>query len=298
MASAALMISAAAADPAQQRGSADPLVLIRGRGGFAGPTSTRLNTDAVAPGRSQLRRVGLGAGSAVEQLPRSTPGSRVVGQRALGAPGPETAPCPPLPRVVGRRVSGWDRYLRLQQEELASYGKPGVLGDGVTRAGSCALAVGRGAAVALATSTGRVAQYAPSLAGADLRACPVTIVDAGALPTEPSAADLRGFDDVVAEVVSALPPRSELLVSGIADTPAGQPGLQVAIDYPAPGTPAWLSSNSTRRTGIIQLTDLTATALTRVGVSYAGWTARRWRPPSRASSTPQPPCATGWSWRR
>jgi hypothetical protein len=270
MASAALMTSAAA-DPAQQRGSADPLVLI-GVGGLrwsdVDPTSTPTLWHLV--GRSSVGSVSVRAVQS-SSCPIDAWLTVSSGQRALGAPGPETAPCPPLPRVVGRRVSGWDRYLRLQQEELASYGEPGVLGDGVARAGSCALAVGRGAAVALATSEGRVTHYAPSVTEADLSACAVTIVDAGALPADPDASALRTLDRVVAEVAAALPPGGELLVSGIADAPGGEPGLQVVIGYPAPAaTPTWLTSNSTRRTGIIQLTDLTATVLTRVGASYAG----------------------------
>jgi hypothetical protein len=199
-----------------------------------------------------------------------------AGERALGSPSVAASPgsatgndatCPPLPAVRGTTVGRWHYFKRLQRQEISSYGEPGVLGDGLLKVGVCGLAVGPGAAVALADTAGQVSEYARDVAAADLAACPVVVIDGGDLPagTDRLTA-LHELDTEIATVVAELPPDAELLIAGIADSPNVKPGLQVAIQYdPDSSLRAWLTSNSTRRTGLIQLTDLTATLLTRVG---------------------------------
>ena len=204
-----------------------------------------------------------------------------AGQRALGSPssppsgGPtpatstgDDATCPPLPAVRGTTVGRWQYFKRLQGQEISSYGEPGVLGDGLRKVGVCGLAVGPGAAVALADTAGQVSEYARGVADADLAACPVAVIDGGDLPAAgiDRLTTLHNLDTEIATVVDELPPDAELLIAGIADSPNVKPGLQVAIQLdPDSSLRAWLTSNSTRRTGLIQLTDLTATLLARVG---------------------------------
>jgi hypothetical protein len=203
-----------------------------------------------------------------------------AGQRALGSPSsaPAVSPsplgdathCPPLPAVRGTTVGRWGYFKRLQRQEISSYGEPGLLGDRLHDMGVCSLAVGPGAAVALADSAGQVSQYATDVADADLTACPVVVIDGGDLPATGAdrLAALHELDAEIAMVVSRLPPDAELLVAGIADNPNVKPGLQVAIQLDTDSSQrAWLTSNSTRRTGLIQLTDLTASLLSRVGAS-------------------------------
>ena len=204
-----------------------------------------------------------------------------AGQRALGSPSSppsggttpaastgDDASCPPLPAVRGTTVGRWQYFKRLQGQEISSYGEPGVLGDGLRKVGVCGLAVGPGAAVALADTAGQVSEYARDVADADLAACPVAVIDGGDLPAAgiDRLTTLHNLDTEIATVVDELPPDAELLIAGIADSPNVKPGLQVAIQLdPDSSLRAWLTSNSTRRTGLIQLTDLTATLLARVG---------------------------------
>jgi hypothetical protein len=200
-----------------------------------------------------------------------------AGERALGSPSGTATPgsstgndatCPPLPAVRGTTVGRWHYFKRLQRQEISSYGEPGVLGDGLRKIGVCGLAVGPGAAVALADTAGQVSEYASDVADANLAACPVVVIDGGDLPAAgvDRLTTLHDLDTEIATVVDELPPDAELLVAGIADSPNVKPGLQVAIQLdPDSSRRAWLTSNSTRRTGLIQLTDLTATLLTRVG---------------------------------
>ena len=194
-----------------------------------------------------------------------------TGQRSLGSPSDSSAPCAPLPRIADGRVHGWRSYVDLQRGEVSSYGEPGRLGDLLGRSGRCALAVGPGAAVALATSDGRVERYTPMPSSGRLGECPLTVVDAGSLPARAPARGkaLAALDSLVARLAAQSPPAT-LFVTGVADTPGGEPGLGAALRYEAGRAPGWLTSNSTRRTGLIQLTDLTATALAAAGSTYAG----------------------------
>ncbi len=129
-------------------------------------------------------------------------------------------------------------------------------------------AVGPGAAVALTDGTGRVrARYAADLDALDARECSdLLLVDAGALPLGgPRAAALRAADDLVREVRAALPD-SALLVAGIADSDPDRAHLSAVMaeageDALEQLRRGWLRSESTRRTGIVTVTDLTPTLL-------------------------------------
>lgn len=170
--------------------------------------------------------------------------------------------CAPMPAVRhGDTVTGWPELVRAQRRTRTVDDRPGFLGDRLAGRVGCATAVGPGAALALATSTGRVTRYATTVHAAHLNRCPVGVVDGGDLlaPTGPS---LTRFDRLVREVAGRVPTGSRILVAGIADYLDSPPGLQVVLRWEKGSTtPYWLTSTSTRRTGIVQLTDLTATVL-------------------------------------
>jgi hypothetical protein len=134
----------------------------------------------------------------------------------------------------------------------------------LARAPGCATAVGPGAALALATSSGRVASYLP--APADLTAgvlsrCPLTVIDLG-YPERASA--LAAADTELHRLVAELPPATTLLITapGSAVKP---PHLQLTI-VAGPGYQAGLlESSSTRQPGLAVLTDLTPTVLGWLG---------------------------------
>ena len=192
---------------------------------------------------------------------------------AARAQGPR--PCPSLPAVVGEgsgaSVPAMPQIIAANRgyHESPDWGLLGSLA-------SCATAVGPGAALALATPAGAVRSYLPSAGGlsaAVLARCPLTVVDLGQIGgverTGVSAIDRR-----LAAIVAELPPGTLLLVTspgaavtaGPGGAPAGLPHLMTVV-VSGPGfADGVLDSSSTRRPGIVTLTDLTPTV--------AGWLGR------------------------
>jgi hypothetical protein len=207
--------------------------------------------------------------------------------------------CTPVPRAVGAAggepttatVDGWAQLPEQEEEPeegeepvgLAETPAPGLLGEMLAEADACSTAVGPGAAVMLAREDGTVGRYVPSLdalqatgasestdpagtggpAWSDVLAeCPVTVVDAGSLPEGPERADaLDALDSTLSTLRTGLPADTRVLVAGIADTPLTQQGLQVVVDWVVDVPRVrWLTSDASRSTGFVQLTDLTATA--------------------------------------
>jgi hypothetical protein len=153
----------------------------------------------------------------------------------------------------------------------------------------------------LARSDGTVARYVPSLTrgvdpdprgdAADARAlladpvCPLTVVDAGVLrdpanppfgtaPLSPAspialpdrATQLHWIDYRVGLVLDAVPATADVIVVSLADD-GRTPHLQL-FAATGPGYPAgYLRTDSTRQTALVQLTDLTPTVLSRLGVT-------------------------------
>ncbi|WP_425955753.1 hypothetical protein [Xylanimonas sp. McL0601] len=182
--------------------------------------------------------------------------------RAVPYPSPQVASADgtPGPAVV----EDWADVLR--SDERGSYGTPGALGTALAAAGTCTTAIGPGAGLALADDAGRLARYSPSITGVsavELAACPVTVIDAGALPDRASGRSeaLRELDADLGKVMAAAPDGTRVVVSGVADTPLGAPTLQVVVDWTAPGgaEPTWIDSRSSRWQGIAVLDDLSAT---------------------------------------
>lgn len=151
------------------------------------------------------------------------------------------------PAVQGGKVTDW---AARQAAAAARRGDAqlGTLAGSVTR---CIAAVGPGAALAAARPDGSVAGYqSPQefIAGGIRLTCPITIVDAGPLS-----------DQIITELANRKD--MTLIVTGVGPNPGSDdPSLQVMYRL---GTtlPGWLTSASTRRDGIVTLTDLTRTLI-------------------------------------
>jgi hypothetical protein len=150
----------------------------------------------------------------------------------------------------------------------AGFGSVGLLGDAVRRAGGCTTAVGPGAALAAADTAGRVDAYAPTPAAVPAQGwarCPVTIVDAGDVGGTGRAAAARRVDATVGKVLGALPPDATVMVAGVSDHDH-TPHLRLMIAN-GPGTAGhYIGSESTRRSNMVILPDLTATMLAAIAI--------------------------------
>lgn len=162
----------------------------------------------------------------------------------------------------------------------------GLLGDAVNAAGGCTNAVGRGGALALADSSGHVDYYRPSVAGTPAAAwahCRVTAVDIDDITRADGdrATALARADRKLGMVLSRVPENATILLVGVADI--REPGLRVAVTAWRGGegdwAPTFLTASSTRRPGLVTLTDVTPTVLKLAGM-------------------PVPPELTGAPWSR
>jgi uncharacterized protein YggT (Ycf19 family) len=185
---------------------------------------------------------------------------------AMPRPGDSCAEVPAPHRAGGGAdVTGWDK-VGAYNAQFSYDPQLGLLATAAARRG-CAIAVGPGAAIALADQQGHVQRYAPTLAEADLAACPLTVVDAGSLPAPYGAERTNAARQVDAEIgrVVAAAPQAQLLVAGLSDsTPA--PHLQLAMARGDSYRGGWLTATSTRHDGLVQLTDLTPTILAALGI--------------------------------
>ena len=224
------------------------------------PTDTDVFTEHVVvvgiPGRFSLTDVDrevLGAHlddaqtGVVSTRPRYTGACAAAGWTTLGA-GRRAAVgelCDPKVEAQGSgaRVTDWDARLAAASARRGD-AQLGTLADSVP---GCVAAVGPGAAVAAARSDGSVAAYTTVdafLANGEPLTCPITLVDAGSSSDEVIRA-LAGRDDVTLFVLGIGP------AAGSADP---SPGIIYRIGTTLPGS---LTSASTRREGIVTLTDLT-----------------------------------------
>ena len=104
--------------------------------------------------------------------------------------------------------------------------------------------------------------------------CPVVVVDGGVLPEPGPArtAAVAALDALVAEVVAAAP-AADVVVAGVGDGNSPVRPRAVVASGPSFGE-GLLTSGSTRQPGVIQLQDLTATALERGGAAGAAVSGR------------------------
>ncbi|MFL6176809.1 MAG: hypothetical protein ACJ715_09150 [Ornithinibacter sp.] len=190
-----------------------------------------------------------------------------AGRRA----GDVAGPCRVAPPVVDGRVPRWGEYLAAAA--AGSYdARPGTLGQQVTASGACVETVGAAGAIGGADRAGEVTNHHTELP-AQLT-CPVVLVDGGVLPAPGPAreAALQRVDALVARVRAA-DPGADVVVAGVAD--GASPVRPRAAVAAGPSFPrGLLESASTRQPGVVQLQDLTATALARVGASVAEVTGR------------------------
>ena len=151
------------------------------------------------------------------------------------------------PAVQNGKVTDW----AARQAAAAANRGDAQLGTLAGSVPGCVAAVGPGAALAAATPDGSVANYQSTeefVAGGMQTQCPITLVDAGPL-SDQIITELAERKDVTTIVTGVGP------VAGSDD-----PSLQVIYRL---GTtlPGWLTSASTRREGIVTLTDLTRTLI-------------------------------------
>jgi hypothetical protein len=151
------------------------------------------------------------------------------------------------PRVERQRVTDWPQRLAAA---AARHGDA-ALGTLAASMPGCVAAVGPRAALAAARPDGTVAQYDTVdhfLADGLATPCALTLVDAGQQSND---------------IIGALANRSHVtvVVTGIGP-PAGSDDPSLQALYILHAAPAgWLTSASTRRNGIVNLTDLTATLI-------------------------------------
>jgi hypothetical protein len=202
-----------------------------------------------------------------------------AGARAA-LPAPAVGPCPADLPVVPRngliaagmpvtaRVPGLGR---VESYNVQFHWDPqwGLLGSSAG-AGRCVTAVGPGAALALASSSGRVTGHlgAPgALSPAVLAQCPLTVVDLGSLPVRGGAAARRaavGRDDAELGAIRAGTPAGTTLMV-ITPGDGREPHLRVIV-VDGPGyRDGLLGAASTREPGLVLLTDLTPTVRTWLG---------------------------------
>lgn len=239
------------------------------------------------------RTAGLGLASTRGVEPTGCPvdgwltvsvGTKAAAPRAAGT-------CAALDEPVGGAVPGWaaDRAALASQQYDA---KAGALGEVLRGAGVSAVAVGPGAAVALAGADGQVlgryetvpssAQQVTGVVRDALASARVVVVDAGAVrgasadgsaSTGPGSAQLTAVDSVVGAALDAADPGTTVLVASLTDS--GSPDLQlVAAVGPAPDggryDGALLTSGATRQTGLVQTADVPATVLAALGLRDRG----------------------------
>jgi hypothetical protein len=259
------------AQPAAAQSDSGPVIVI-GMPGLRWSDVTRSGTPVLW---SLLERGSAAAMSVRTPHPRACP---IDGWLTLGAGSRATAPhangCTampaPRPEADGTaRIPGFERIVDAN-DDFSYDPRFGLLTTEVTRQGGCLTAVGPGAAVAAADETGRVRRFIGSTAEvnpAALTACPVTLIDAGAVPGEPGsrAAFLSRADRVVGQLAGVAPEGATFIVAGIADRDS-TPHLGALIATGPRFRGGWLTADSTRHPGLVQLTDLTATVLSTAGV--------------------------------
>ncbi|WP_277213487.1 hypothetical protein [Isoptericola croceus] len=180
-------------------------------------------------------------------------------------------------------IDGWDELAALQAR---SEFRPrlGVLGQALAGGGTCATAVGPGAALALAGTDGTVERYRSLDAAladpAETFSCPVTMVDAGTAPYHPTGegstsrpapadattggderlAALRTVDATVRRVLTAVPEDTTVVVLDLGNPAPARPALGVGIVQTDTDTaPSYLTTSSTRWLGVVRVLDLPVT---------------------------------------
>ncbi|GAA0950390.1 hypothetical protein GCM10009554_50230 [Kribbella koreensis] len=183
-----------------------------------------------------------------------------AGTRAWGSVPDQ--PCGDLPTVTDGKIQNWQTYVDRQAEHHT--GAP--LGR-LTASRDRVCGFGPGAAIATAAPDGTVANWKPAFDRETFDDnCSDAIIDAGALPLREGRDEARKkVADLVRQAQDASPVAWVLLVGISQETANAHQEPLVAMQLPPADGPRWLTSDSTRRPGLIQLTDVTATVLRGVG---------------------------------
>lgn len=155
----------------------------------------------------------------------------------------------------------------------------GAVGAAAAAGKQCIVAVGPGAGVAAAEPGGTVDNWVPFVPVnlvRDLNACPISIVDVGALrddvaageqaPDQSRAAQVSAIDERIGLVATAAPNGADIIVGSLADAGV-QERLRLAVARGPHYGPGELQSTSTRQAGLIQAQDLTVTLLSARGLT-------------------------------
>lgn len=189
----------------------------------------------------------------------------------------ESGPCPPMPAVNARYASAAAPRAGdvASMRSIVDYNKKfsynpvwGALANG---APGSALAVGPGAALALAKPEGAVGDYIAgpaTLTAADLARYRLTAVDLGALPTGPAAtrtAAVRAADAELHTILNEVPAGTTVLVA----SPGAQDKAQLGVVVVSgPGYESGLlHARSTHQPGMVVITDLTPNVLRWLGAT-------------------------------
>ncbi len=224
-------------EPPQASGLVTEQVVIVGVTGRPALTSTDASVLADHLDDAQV--------GAVNVRPRTVGDCAAAGWTTLGAGRRAAVGGLCEPQVAQNRVLDWDARLTAAAARRGD-ARLGTLASSVA---GCVAAVGPGAALAAARPDGTLADYRTVeefvAEGLSTR-CPTTLVDAG--PTS---------DDVIARLAGDRD--RTLVVTGVgpaagSDDPALQVVYRVGTTFPG-----WLTSASTRREGVVTLTDLTRT---------------------------------------
>ncbi len=277
--------------PAQEQALAGRVVLI----GVPG-----LRWDDLDPRRTPVLWDLAGRGSKASLSTRAVPPEGLpvtcpaagwltvsAGQRA-GSPGPG---CAPVPAPVGAAggaatIPNWPELVAVQQAGPFK-ARLGLLADAVTAAGGRIAAIGPGAALTAADSSGRVATYAATPSALpDLTPYALVVAEAGEITAaetdgRPRRDAVSAADRAVAEVLARVPAGSAVLVAGLSDSPGRGEGstahLHVAIAAGGPYGQGWLTAASTRQRALVTITDVTATITHLLGVpTPEGAVGRAW----------------------
>ena len=145
------------------------------------------------------------------------------------------------------------------------WGRIGALGEAIHAAGGCTSAVGPGALLGLADTSGVVDHYAADVqtsAASAWTRCPVTAVDVdtivGSAGGERRRSAVRDADAVVGSVVARVPAGSRIVLAGLSDD-GGPAHLHVAVVADGADGGRYLGSDATRRPDVVTLPELAPT---------------------------------------
>ncbi|MDN3352981.1 hypothetical protein [Actinomadura sp. DC4] len=202
---------------------------------------------------------------------------------------------PPAPE--GNAVPGF-AAMRDDNAHNKYKSQVGLLGDAVHTGGGCTMAIGPGAVLGAADSAGRVDGYVPSteqIPADGLTRCALTVVDiddvfhayidAGVdvngdqaqVAAKKRAAAVKSADTQVGQVLTSLPPDTTVLLAGLSDANVSA-HLRVAIASGPGYSGHYLTADSTHTSGLVTLTDVTATVLHSLGLKQpSDAVGSRWR---------------------